>query len=100
VAAGATTRDVEVAVHHAAEGVVLTVGDSGPGWPGGSLDDALVSSTKPQGTGVGLFVVRTAVENHQGTITVGRSILGGAEFRIVLPPGPEGQGVREAGGRG
>ena len=100
VAAGATTRDVEVAVHHAAEGVVLTVGDSGPGWPGGSLDDALVSSTKPQGTGVGLFVVRTAVENHQGTITVGRSILGGAEFRIVLPPGPEGRGVREAGSRG
>ena len=100
VAAGATTRDVEVAVHHAAEGVVLTVGDSGPGWPGGSLDDALVSSTKPQGTGVGLFVVRTAVENHQGTITVGRSILGGAEFRIVLPPGQEGRGVREAGSRG
>jgi signal transduction histidine kinase len=100
VAAGATTRDVEVAVHHAAEGVVLTVGDSGPGWPGGSLDDALVSSTKPQGTGVGLFVVRTAVENHQGTITVGRSILGGAEFRIVLPPGQEGRGVREAGSPG
>jgi len=30
-------------------------------------------------------VVRTAVENHRGTLTVGRSPLGGAEFRIVLP---------------
>lgn len=85
VAAGATVREVAVAVEHAPEGVVLTVGDSGPGWPGGSLDDALVASTKPQGTGVGLFVVRTAVENHGGTLTVGRSRLGGAEFRIVLP---------------
>jgi len=87
VAAGATVREVEVAVEPTAEGVVLTVGDSGPGWPGGSLDDALVASTKPQGTGVGLFVVRTAVENHGGTLTVGRSRLGGAEFRIVLPVG-------------
>jgi len=85
VAAGSTTREVAVAVEHAAEGVLLTVGDSGPGWPGGSLDDVLVSSTKPQGSGVGLFVVRTAVENHRGTLTVGRSPLGGAEFRIVLP---------------
>jgi signal transduction histidine kinase len=30
-------------------------------------------------------VVQTAVENHRGSITVGRSPLGGAEFRIVLP---------------
>jgi signal transduction histidine kinase len=29
------------------------------------------------------------VENHGGTVTVGRSRLGGAEFRIVLPSGEE-----------
>jgi signal transduction histidine kinase len=92
VAAGATTREVEVAVERTAEGAVLTVGDSGPGWPGGSLDDALVATTKPQGTGVGLFVVRTAVENHGGTLAVGRSRLGGAEFRIVLPNEPPREG--------
>jgi signal transduction histidine kinase len=85
VADGSPRREVEVVVAEAAKAATVTVGDSGPGWNGGSLDDALVSSTKPQGTGVGLFVVRTAVENHGGSISVGRSPLGGAEFRIVLP---------------
>jgi signal transduction histidine kinase len=96
-AAGGGAREIEVAVARSAEAAVLTVGDSGPGWPGGSLDDALVSSTKPAGTGVGLFVVRTAVENHGGTVTVGRSRLGGAEFRIVLPSGEDTGGVRDGG---
>ena len=63
----------------------IVIGDSGPGWPGGTLDEALLASSKPAGTGIGLFVVRTAVENHRGTVTIGRSRLGGAEFRIVLP---------------
>ncbi|MFM7245097.1 MAG: sensor histidine kinase [Planctomycetaceae bacterium] len=94
VAANSTPREVEVKVARTAEGAVLTVGDSGPGWPGGSIDDALAASTKPQGTGVGLFVVRTAVENHGGTLTVGRSPLGGAEFRIVLPVAGNAGGVR------
>lgn len=96
-AAGGGAREIEVRVEPSAESAVLTVGDSGPGWPGGSLDDALVSSTKPAGTGVGLFVVRTAVENHGGTLTVGRSRLGGAEFRIVLPSGEDVGGVRDGG---
>ncbi len=72
--------------------VELVVGDSGPGWPGGTIEEALLESTKPQGTGIGLYVVTTAVENHRGTVTVGRSPLGGAEFRIVFPAGPAGPG--------
>lgn len=78
-------REIEIAIHDAADQVEIVVGDSGPGWPGGDIDDQLLTSSKPAGTGVGLFVVRTAVENHGGSITVGRSPLGGAEFRIQLP---------------
>lgn len=86
IAAGDTPRrEVEVVVEATPDSAILTVGDSGPGWPGGSLDDALVASTKPAGAGIGLFVVRTAVDNHAGSITVGRSRLGGAEFRVVVP---------------
>jgi nitrogen-specific signal transduction histidine kinase len=73
------------AIREGAEQVELVVGDSGPGWAGGGIDDQLLTSSKPEGTGVGLFVVRTAVENHRGTLEVGRSPLGGAEFRIRLP---------------
>jgi C4-dicarboxylate-specific signal transduction histidine kinase len=82
---GLPRREIEVVIGETPEAATLTVGDSGPGWTGGTLDDALVATTKPAGAGVGLFVVQTAVENHHGSITVGRSPLGGAEFRIVLP---------------
>lgn len=36
------------------------------------------------GTGIGLYVVRATVGNHGGELRIGRSPLGGAEFRIVL----------------
>ena len=51
-------------------------------WPGGTIDAMLPESTKPQDTGIGLYVVKTAVENHRAAITIGRSPLGAAEFRI------------------
>ncbi|MFM1903258.1 MAG: hypothetical protein RLZZ440_1158 [Planctomycetota bacterium] len=95
IAAGGTgRREVEIAVIDGEEEAEIVVGDSGPGWPGGTLDEALLASSKPAGTGIGLFVVRTAVENHRGQISVGRSRLGGAEFRIALPR------RTRAGGRG
>lgn len=43
-------------------------------------------TTKPtgEGTGLGLAVAHAAVRDHGGTITVGRSSLGGASFHISL----------------
>ena len=84
-AGGGERREIEIAVNDGGRGAELVVGDSGPGWPGGTIDEALLASSKPAGTGIGLFVVRTAVENHRGTVSVGESPLGGAEFRISLP---------------
>lgn len=78
-------REIEVAVTAEGPWARLVVGDSGPGWAGGAIDDVLLSTTKPQGTGIGLFVAKTAADNHGGTLEVGRSHLGGAEFRLVLP---------------
>jgi len=44
-------------------------------------------TTKPkgQGTGLGLAVVHAVAEEHGGQIEIGRSRLGGARFRLVLP---------------
>lgn len=67
----------------------IVVGDSGPGWPGGTLDEMLLSTSKPGGSGIGLYVVKTAVENHRGRIVIGNSSIGGAEFRISFPRGGE-----------
>lgn len=63
----------------------LVVGDSGPGWSGVERSVTPLSSTKPGGTGVGLFVVRTVVENHGGSVAFRTSPLGGAEVRVRLP---------------
>ena len=78
--------------------VELVVGDSGPGWPGGSLDEILLNTTKPGGAGIGLYVVKTAVDNHGGQMTIGRSTLGGAEFRITFPRSADSSKLA-AGGR-
>jgi two-component system sensor kinase FixL len=86
IVAGKTPRREIVVEHHARDGIVeLVVGDSGPGWPGGGLDEVLLNTTKAGGAGVGLYVVKTAVDNHRGEMTIGRSPLGGAEFRIAFP---------------
>ena len=78
-------RRIRVEVVESAEAVELVVGDSGPGWSGAERAGAPLSTTKPEGTGVGLFVVRTVVENHGGSVAFRTSPLGGAEVRCRLP---------------
>jgi PAS domain S-box-containing protein len=78
-------RDISIEQQCAGDFVELVIGDSGPGWPGGSLEEMLLRSTKRDGSGIGLYVVKTALDNHCGTIAIGRSPLGGAEFRLKFP---------------
>ncbi|MGH7751381.1 MAG: sensor histidine kinase, partial [Gemmatimonadales bacterium] len=40
------------------------------------------------GAGLGLYMSKGIVEMHRGSIRIGRSALGGAEFVVVLPRGP------------
>jgi signal transduction histidine kinase len=48
-------------------------------------------TTKPNGTGLGLPTSQRFVEAHGGKIESGRGDLGGARFRVELPPGPLGE---------
>jgi len=61
------------------------VGDSGPGFRTPVADDGEATSTKLGGTGMGLHIVRSVLANHRGRLSMGRSPLGGAEVRMVLP---------------
>ena len=63
----------------------IVVGDNGPGLSGAEVDELLLRSDKAEGSGLGLYIVRVALENHGGSLQVGPSPLGGAEFRVVLP---------------
>ena len=65
--------------------MILTIGDSGPGWSGAELAEAPLTTTKKGGTGIRLYVARIAMENHRGKISFGKSALGGAEVKMIFP---------------
>ncbi len=84
----AERKTVALSLKKSPEGLLLSVEDSGPGF---SPEQQLVSelpieSTKPEGMGMGLYLVRTAVENHDGRISFSRSpSLGGASVTVTFP---------------
>lgn len=72
--------------------VVATVTDTGPGLPE-ALDGRLFTpfaTTKPAGTGLGLVVARSIVQDHGGTLvgTTRGDGVPGAEFTVRLPLAP------------
>lgn len=65
----------------------LVVEDDGPGidkeWAERVFDPYV--TTKATGTGLGLAIVKKVVVEHQGTVAVHKSALGGARFVIRIP---------------
>jgi PAS domain S-box-containing protein len=75
-----TTRD-------GAQGIVVTVEDSGPGIDPTSLGrifDAFYS-TKPGGLGIGLSICRTIIEAHGGKLSAVAGVTQGAVLQFTLP---------------
>jgi PAS domain S-box-containing protein len=69
--------------------VLLEVADSGPGVPDDDrhriFEPFFTTKSDGKGTGLGLPIVRNIVDQHRGEISVQRSDLGGAAFRVILP---------------
>lgn len=65
----------------------IVIEDGGPGILPRVRDQIfdLLTSSKPRGSGIGLYIVRTAIKNHGGDILVESSSLGGAHFRMLFP---------------
>jgi len=67
-------------------GCMITVEDGGPGLPAQGLDRLFEpfhrGSQCKEGVGLGLTIVRRAVDLHHGSIEVGQSPLGGAMFHV------------------
>ena len=76
--------DVEVA--RDGQGLVVTIADHGPGIPEELRPRVFEPyfTTKQDGTGLGLALVRQTIESHNGTIRVSETTGGGATFAIVL----------------
>lgn len=79
---------IDVVVQPAGSGGLrVLVADHGPGVPG-TLKARLFEpyfTTKPDGTGLGLALVRQTVEAHGGTVALGDTPGGGATFTITIP---------------
>jgi two-component system NtrC family sensor kinase len=76
--------------------VVVEVSDNGPGIPA-ALQKRLFEpffTTKPsgQGTGLGLFISRSIVEAHGGSLTVSSEPGRGTTFKLELPHAVPGEG--------
>ena len=78
---------IEVRVTGDGRGMAITIADHGPGIPR-ALRQRVIEpyfTTKHDGTGLGLALVRQTLEAHGGTITAGETPGGGATFSIVFP---------------
>ena len=64
---------------------VITIDDNGPGLSAAAISDLTLISSKPKGTGLGLFIVRSAAEAHGGSLVLSRSHLGGLRAVLNLP---------------
>ena len=85
------TAGLERAAHScgAAGAVRLTVRDDGPGMDPGTMarctEAFFTTKAKDLGTGLGLFLVRTAVERHGGNLLIESKIGEGASLTLILP---------------
>jgi signal transduction histidine kinase len=85
-------RRITIRVHDPgadADDVIIDVEDTGPGIDASVIDrifEPFFTTKAPgEGTGLGLAVVRSIVEEHGGAIEASAATAGGARFRIRLP---------------
>ena len=71
-------------------GMIMTVADDGPGIPQDAADALLQRGSRldesAPGHGIGLAVVRDIARSYGGEVAVGKSVLGGAEVTVTIPP--------------
>ena len=85
--ADSSEREVSVTTNLSDDIAEISISDTGPGIAAGDLKSVFnpFFTTKPQGVGMGLAIVRTIVEAHQGHVSAANLSSGGALFVIRLP---------------
>jgi signal transduction histidine kinase len=80
-------REVTVTTSRSGAYAEIRVGDTGPGIAADDMNNVFnpFFTTKPDGMGMGLAIVRTIIEAHHGQIVAENQPWGGALFTIRLP---------------
>ena len=88
-AMGSSEGLIRIGVEKSGREVLVSVRDSGPGIDPEKAESIfqpfVTSKSKEQGTGLGLFIVRHLVEEHDGRVEITKNGKDGAEFTIALP---------------
>ncbi|MCX7995111.1 MAG: ATP-binding protein [candidate division WOR-3 bacterium] len=88
-AASVPGSDAEIGIQlkKGRKNIAIRVFDNGPGIPPALLKKIFEPyfTTKKGGTGLGLFIARKIIQDHNGTITVQSSQKKGTVFTIILP---------------
>ena len=87
---GKQIRHIRICIEQSLSHIILNFEDSGDGVPRGKENDIFrpFETTKEEGMGLGLKIVKDIVENYGGEIKVERSeTLYGAKFVVLLPKG-------------
>jgi len=84
--AGEGRVNILLHAHRFGDAIHLCVSDDGPGVPEGALSRLFEPffTTRPQGTGLGLSVVKAVAAAHGGDVSVATSNLG-TSFTMILP---------------
>ncbi|MEX2150118.1 MAG: ATP-binding protein [Steroidobacteraceae bacterium] len=89
---GPEDREIVVGAERCDGGVLLWIEDSGPGVPemeGQSIFERFYRSADqepdPRGLGLGLWIVKSIVERHGGSVVASRTANGRTRFSVTLP---------------
>ena len=93
------SRELTISTAHAgSDGVLVTIGDSGPGLPAGNPERIFEAfyTTKASGLGMGLSICRSIVEAHGGRLWAKPNEPRGAVFSMMLPVREKSAGASPA----
>jgi two-component system sensor histidine kinase PhoQ len=82
-------QNIKVSVDTDADDLKIRIADDGPGIPDFMQQQILQrgarADTAQPGHGIGLAIAVDVISGYRGSLTIGKSPLGGAEFHITLP---------------
>jgi C4-dicarboxylate-specific signal transduction histidine kinase len=87
--ASALDREATISTARSSDNVEIRVSDTGPGLSAEAHRHLFEPffSTKSDGIGIGLSIVRSIVERHDGSLRAENQPAGGALFTVTLPRG-------------